>query len=142
MRRLAVSAITVLALAGSAVLLAPAGGSEARPTGIELADERPPSLMPLELLGMLRLMPGNEGPRSSPRERPLRRGFRESVPQPCFRDGSGRPCVQVCTRFVASRGCDRFSSPNEGCLRFVRPDRSRCLDGPAMGRPALLPAGP
>lgn len=141
MRRLAVAAVTVLAIAAGAVLLLPAGGSEAQPTGIELSSEQPQPLLAPQLLGMLQLLgPGRTPGRLGSERHPNR--VMESIPSPCLRDGPYGPCVRVCTQFVASRECDRFPSATDGCLRFVRPHRSRCLDAPAIAQPTLLPARP
>ncbi len=125
MRRLALAAFTVLALAASTVLLFGVGGGQAQPTGIDLAGERPPSLLPLELLGLL------QPPPTTPPESTIR-----TPPDLCFGKSHGGACARVCTRFLTSARCDRFSSPTEGCLRFVKSKRSSCL------RPAPPPDHP
>ncbi len=137
MRRLAVAAVTVLALAAGAVLILPAGGSEAQPTGIEQAAGRPTPLLSLELLSTL-------GPVAQVKpERPRGRlGSEQTIPEPCFREGPGGPCVLVCTQFVASRRCDRFPSAADGCLRFVRASRPGCLDPHPLARPVHGPRRP
>ncbi len=127
MRRLALAAFTVLALAASTVLLFGVGGGQAQPTGIDLADEGPPSLLPLELLSMLQ----------PPATKPPRRTVRDTPPNLCSRAGDGGACVRTCTGFWTLK-CDRFSSPTEGCLSFVKSERSPCLRAPLLARSIRL----
>jgi len=142
MRRLSIAAVTVLALTASTTVLLPVGGSQAQPTGVVQAGERPIPLLSLELLGTLQ---GLEQERLPNR---LDGALRDHavpdhpVPGGCFREGPGSPCVRVCTQFVASRECDRFPSAADGCLRFVASDRSRCLEAPPLARPIQLPGHP
>lgn len=115
MRRLALAAVTLLALGGaSAVLSLPAGGSPPREPVAVPGAEQPPALESLEALGLLQMLSA---------ERPLRRSeHRRHGPvttDGCFREGPGGPCVRVCTQFVSARRCDRFPSPADGCLRFA-----------------------
>jgi len=127
MRRLAVASVSVLFFTVSTVLFLPVGGSEAQPA-VRAPTGMPPSLMllPLELLSLPAQPAGDDGHRMR---------HRESAPDLCFREGPGSSCVRVCSQYVASlQRCDRFPSAHDGCLRFVKASRPRCLRGPDLTR--------
>jgi len=142
MRRLSVAAVTVLALAASTTVLLPVGGSQAQPTGVVQAGERPIPLLSLELLGTLQGFGPGRPPTPLGEAMPHHAQPDDPLPGECFREGPNSPCVPVCTQFVASRECDRFPSAADGCLRFVASDRSRCLDAPPLAQPIQLSGHP